>query len=141
MYSSATGSFNKLALNVAMVTATSLLLSATGATDRGLAATADPILLSCELSGRTILGIVVFKRLKKLRIWYGDGGGQDWDNVDFTKDPIKTTVKSDNSLVLSRDYRHVTFNGEGNEHSAGTCHPGRMSKAPRYWFDPVLKQG
>jgi hypothetical protein len=140
MCSNATRSFNKLPLQAAMLVATLFLLSATGAADPGLAASPDPMLLSCELSGRTILGIVVFKRLKKLRIWYGDGGGQDWDNVDFTKDPIKTAVVSDNSLVLSRDYRHVTFNGEGNEHSAGTCRPGQISKAPRYWFNPVLKQ-
>ena len=140
MYRSTTRSFNKLALKAAMVTATLFLLSATGAADPGLAASPDPMLLSCELSGRTILGIVVFKRLKKLRIWYGDGGGQDWDNVDFTKDPIKTAVVSDNSLVLSRDYKHVTFNSEGDEHSVGSCRPGQISKAPRYWFNRVLKQ-
>jgi hypothetical protein len=87
----------------------------------GAAGPQDPTLLSCTFtSGRAIGGIVVFKKLKKLRIWYGDGGGEEWDHVDLSKEPITTASHQyEVSLILSRDYKRVTLN-MGDEHSTGS---------------------
>jgi len=101
----------------------------------------DPILLSCTFPTRTIGGIVLFKSLKKLRIWYGDGGGEEWPDVDFTRDPIVTSTDADGqSIVLSGDYGHVIFNGEDDEHSFGDCRVAPVRGAPLWWFNPILKQ-
>jgi hypothetical protein len=107
----------------------------------GAAGRQDPMLLSCTFpSGRSIGGIVVFNKLKKLRIWYGDGGGEEWEHVDFTKDPITTSSHQDEqSLVLSADYKHVTLN-MGDEHSNGECQIQSTAHVPKNWLAPVLRQ-
>jgi hypothetical protein len=100
----------------------------------------DPTLLSCKFtSGRTIGGIVVFKRLNKLRIWYGDGGGEEWDHIDFTKEPITTSAHDGTNLVLSRDYKQVTLNMD-DEHSTGECEIHSTADVPKNWLAPVLRQ-
>jgi hypothetical protein len=82
----------------------------------------------------------VFKKLKKLRIWYGDGGGEEWEHVDFTKEPITTdSHQYQQSLALSGDYKHVTLN-MGDEHSNGECQTRPTADAPKYWLTPVLRQ-
>jgi hypothetical protein len=81
----------------------------------------------------------VFKGLKKLRIWYGDGGGEEWDHVDFTKEPITTSSHDGTSLVLSRDYKSVTLNMD-DEHSAGECEIRSAAGVPKNWLAPVLRQ-
>jgi len=91
--------------------------------------------------GRSILGLVVFKRLKKLRIWYGDGGGEEWTGVDYSKPEIVTSVEGGRSIVLSADFRSVTFNDqEGEEHSGGHCRVASKRGKPAYWFAPKLTQ-
>ncbi len=106
------------------------------------AAATDPTFLTCTFEGgRSILGLVVFKRLKKLRIWYGDGGGEEWTGVDYSKPEIVTSVEGGRSIVLSADFRSVTFNDqEGEEHSGGHCRVASKRGKPAYWFAPKLTQ-
>ena len=105
-----------------------------------LASPPDPALLSCTFqSGRLIGGIVLFKRLKKLRIWYGDGGGEEWNDVNFESTPIITSTQGDRGIVLSADFTHVIFNS-GDEHSFGDCKIANNAKAPLWWFNPTLTQ-
>lgn len=104
------------------------------------AAAADPTFLTCKFdNGRTILGLVVFKTLKKLRIWYGDGGGQEWTDVDYSKPAIETGVQDGRHIVLSKDFRQVTFNDE-DEHAKGRCEVASRKGKPARWFAPALKQ-
>jgi hypothetical protein len=105
-------------------------------------AAARPILLKCTFDNyRTIGGIVVMQRLKKLRIWYGDGGGEEWSNVDFTRPWIATTVQDGRSLVLSKDFHHVVFNdAEEKEHAKGRCSVASLPRGLGYWVAPLLRQ-
>jgi hypothetical protein len=106
----------------------------------GAAGPHDPTLLSCTFTGgRTIGGIVLFKTLKKLRIWYGDGGGEEWTHVDFRNDPITTGSHDDTNIVLSGDTRRVTLNMD-DEHSTGECRTASTAGVPKYWLAPVLRQ-
>jgi hypothetical protein len=98
-----------------------------------------PQLLACKFdNGRNIQGVVLFFKLK-LRIWYGDGGGEEWDGIDFSANPITTTMHGDRSLVLSGDLKHIIFN-DSNEHAFGDCQPRSVSGQPLWWFNPILKQ-
>ena len=106
------------------------------------AASADPVFLACTFdNGRSILGLVVFRQLKKLRIWYGDGGGQEWDGVDFAQGNVTTSVQDGRSMTLSGDLTRATFNDqEGNEHGNGRCQIASTSGKPARWFEPRLRQ-
>ena len=86
------------------------------------------------------MGIVLFERLKKLRIWYGDGGGEEWTGVDFMQSPITTSSQNNRSIVLSRDLASIIFNDVG-EHAFGNCNTAPVFGAPLWWFNPTLTQG
>jgi hypothetical protein len=113
---------------------------------------ADPTVLSCDCKG--FAALVVFKKLRKLRIWYGDGGGDEWINIDFTREPITTDIgpvdpdtktglsdnkNSDKRIVLSANYQEVIFDSYG-DHYYGKCHPVPASTVPLWWITPALKQ-
>jgi predicted aspartyl protease len=100
---------------------------------------AESTLLDCKFPERTIGGVVVFWKLNKIRIWYGDGGGEEWDGVNLLADPISTTNNSIGRIVLSRDLKNINYNS-GAEHSIGSCVIGATSRVPAFWLEPKLRQ-
>jgi hypothetical protein len=96
-------------------------------------------LLDCDFPHRTILGIVLLRRLKKLRLWYGDGGGEEWTNVNFESDPIiASNSDGGDSVVLSGNYKTVTLN-LGGEPDLGKCHSRPIAGSPANWFTPHFR--
>ena len=102
--------------------------------------TTDPFFLDCNAvgSGRKLLGIVIFLRLHKVRVWYGDGGAREWAGVDFDQPFFATTIINGSSIVLSRDYRTVIYNDTAGEQSRQDCHVSLVPKGMRSWLDPIM---
>jgi hypothetical protein len=91
----------------------------------------DIVQLDCKLAHRVIAGIVLFKKLKMLRLVYGDGGIVDWHNVDYSKPLIvghdyiegkkgPKPEENPNGLIISSDYKDLIYVGAG-EFSRGRC--------------------
>lgn len=82
----------------------------------------------------------MLRRLRKLRVWYGDGGGREWTDIDYSKPKITTSVEDGDSIVLSADFHTVTLNSKGEAPETGRCKVASMKEAPKRWFAPELKQ-
>ncbi len=102
--------------------------------------TTDPFFLDCNAvtGSRKLLGIVVFLRLHKVRIWYGDGGGYEWSGIDFNLPFFATTIDDGSSLVLSRDYQTIVYNGSQGEQSRQDCRVSTVPQGMRSWLNPVM---
>lgn len=101
--------------------------------------TPDPLVLLCDFKeGRKIDALVLFFGLKKLRIWYADGGGEEWLHVDFRKDPVATSIQSGRGIILNHNGSVALT--DDDELDRGKCHAGRSADAPRHWLSPKLKQ-
>ncbi len=106
-----------------------------------VSAATDPTFLECTVAdGTTVQGIVLMRRLKKLRVWYSDDSGREWTDVDYSKPTIATNVLDGDSVALSKDLRTATFHNKGEKSAHGRCKVASMKGAPKSWFAPVLKQ-
>lgn len=97
--------------------------------------------LECKFpSGRLIHGVVVFEQTRKLRMWYGDGGGEEWKYNTLADGTVETLDNGrGRTIALTGGYSVIRFRDEG-EDIRGSCISARHPTIPLRWIEPSLRQ-
>ena len=101
----------------------------------------DPAILSCSPApgpGRYLQAVILFKRLRILRVMYGDGSIRDWPNIDYSHQPIVTSDQDGASVTLRTGLTSLVYrDATTHEISDEVCRMSQPGPGEREWLDPA----